>query len=64
MKEHAKDRSRWSHVTCLIPDLYMHGNAGRAASYLSGRPLKLTGQTKTLVNGKRQCIVAHIQICK
>ncbi len=38
--------------------------AGRAANYLSGRALKLTGQTKTLVNGNRQCIVAHIQICK
>ena len=57
-------RSYCSRVHCLIADLCVYGNAGRAASYLSGRPLKLTGQTKTLVNGNRQCIVAHIQICK
>ena len=65
VQEHAECCSRCSHV-CLVRSLMcgMRLCTGRAANYLSGRQLKLTGHTKTLVNGNRQCLVAHIQICK
>ena len=34
------------------------------SGFLSGRLLRLTGHTRSVVKGRPQCIVSHVQICK